>query len=71
LISSLVAAILLGNDLPSWLHSVSEEEQQFVGRRVFFVLATHFDLPVVQVFVAGAASWLAGLWRGRREAVPN
>jgi hypothetical protein len=69
LTSCLAVAVLLGLDLPVWLGSVPPEDQRFLWRRAVYLVATHTDLPFVQVCLAGTACWVAGIRRGRKQRV--
>jgi hypothetical protein len=56
--SGLALACLIGSDLPSWLEVMPPTLRDYWGRRVLAIVAVHTDLPLVQLFLAGAACWL-------------
>jgi hypothetical protein len=46
--------------LLTWLPKVSAARQQYVVQRILFVIATLIYAPVVQVTLAGIATWVIG-----------
>lgn len=64
-----LTAVVVVSDLNVWMGRVPTDLHVYAGRRALFALATHKDLPLVQLAAAGSLCWLLG-WRrtfGRRD----
>jgi hypothetical protein len=67
--SGLALLCLIGSDLPGWLEVMPPSLQGYWGRRVLAVVAVHTDLPLVQLFLAGAVCWLKSRLAKRAKVV--
>jgi hypothetical protein len=62
-------AVVSARELLTWLPNMPSDQQKYIGQRILYVLGTNTDLPVVQVFLAGIALWIAG--RPCQESSPD
>jgi hypothetical protein len=63
LASGLGIVVVAGWDLWSWLPAMPPELRGYWARRALYTVVTLSDVPLVQVLLAGAVCWSAGLRR--------